>query len=79
MREGPEPAADVQSMGCTELKKHLLILGVPREDLDACNGKDALLNLWECKQEVTAELDDLTVATPATAEVSQPNCMSGQR
>ena len=57
-------------MGCMELKKHLLTLGVPREELDACDGKDALLHVWECKQGATAELDDQIVAMPATVEVS---------
>ena len=86
MRAGPKPAADLQSMGCTELTKHLLTLGVPREELDAlprahckcgceisvsaCRGKAALLHLWECQQGATAESDDQTV------EVSLFNCTS---
>ena len=79
MRAGPKPAADLQSMGCTGLKKHLLRLGVPREELDACNGKAALLHLWECQQGATAELDHQTVAMPATVEVSQFNCTCFER
>ena len=63
-------------MGCMELKKHLLTLGVPREELDACDGKDALLHLWECKQGATAELEDQTATTAAAAEVSASNCMA---
>ena len=75
----PEAVTDLQSMGCMELKKHLLTLGVPREELDACDGKDALLHLWECQQGATAELDDQIVAMPATVEVSLFNCMSIER
>ena len=71
-----ETITDLQSMGYMKLKKHLLTLGIPRQELDACDGKDALLHLWECKQGAAAELGEQTATVEATAKVSASNCMA---
>ena len=62
------PGEDLQSMGYVKLKKHLLSHGFSKQELDACNGRQALLYLWSTKQQVESDKENSSANVMLAAE-----------